>query len=260
MKWVIEARNLWFSYTKRKNVLKDVNIRAVSGKITVIVGATGSGKTTLLFLLSGLLEPDKGIVYYNDKPLREILEDVKKHIGVLFQDPNDQLFNSTVYDEIAYSLRTLELNEEEIEEKVVRTARFLGIEDILGEKPYELSMGEKKKVALASIMVYDPDILFLDEPLANLDYNNSLLLEEIISEYRKLGKNIIVSTHNLEFALRIGDIIYGLVDGLVIGPFTPLEIVEKGFKNIGLPEPLIYKLCRKLGLEPKDIVELIRKI
>ncbi len=257
MVWTIIAEDLWFKYNGNY-VLREASIRVDPGNITAIVGATGSGKTTLLLLLSGLLEPIKGEIYYNDKPLREILPLVRKHIGVLFQDPNDQLFNSTVYDEIAYSLRTLGLHEDIIKESVFKVAETLELKHLLHKRPYTLSMGEKKKVALASTIVYDPDILFLDEPLANLDYNNSLLLERIILSFKKQHKNIVITTHSIEFALRVGDVIYSIVNGRLIGPFDPLYFLEKGILETKLPEPLVCRVCRRLGLKPAEILKLIR--
>lgn len=257
MVWTIIAKDLWFKYSS-DYVLREANIRIDPCIITAIVGATGSGKTTLLFLLSGLLEPTRGEIYYNGKPLREILPATRKHIGILFQDPSDQLFNSTVYDEIAYSLRTLGLHEDVIKERVLKTAEILGLGQMLHKRPYTLSLGEKKKVALASIIVYDPDILFLDEPLANLDYNNSSLLERLILNLKKQCKNIVITTHSIEFALRVGDVIYSIVNGRLIGPFDPLYFLEKGILEARLPEPLVYRVCRKLRFKPVEVLKLIR--
>ncbi len=258
MEWNIVARNIWFKYSGSEYVLRNTNITIDPGSITVIVGPTGSGKTTLLLILSGLLKPSKGTVYYNGRLLQEVLPDIKKHIGVLFQDPNDQLFNSTVYDEIAYSLRTLGLSEDDVRSRVFLVSRLLGIEHLLGKRPYSLSMGEKKKVALASIIVYDPDVLFLDEPLANLDYSNSRLLEKIILDFKKSHKNVVVTTHSIEFALRIGDKIYGIVNGEVRGPYSPLEFIEKGLDTLNASMPLVFEVCGRAGLKPTDIIKMIR--
>ncbi len=258
MEWTIVAKGLWFKYGRDDNyILRGVDIKVEPAKTTIIVGATGSGKTTLLLLLAGLLEPAKGEIYYNNELLRDLLPTIRRHIGVLFQDPNDQLFNSTVYDEIAYSLRTLGIEEYIIREKVERAANILKIDDLLDKRPYTLSMGEKKKVAFASIIVYDPDILFLDEPLANLDYANSKLLENIIMDFKR-DKTILVATHNIEFALRVGDLIYGIVNGRVIGPFHPVDFVEKGVKGVGLGEPLVHRICKEAGLDSNSILRLIR--
>ncbi len=258
MEWNIVARNIWFKYSGSEYILRNANITIDPGNITVIVGPTGSGKTTLLLILSGLLKPSKGAVYYNGRLLQKVLPDIKKHIGVLFQDPNDQLFNSTVYDEIAYSLRTLGLSEDDVRSRVFLVSRLLGIEHLLGKRPYSLSMGEKKKVALASIIVYDPDVLFLDEPLANLDYSNSRLLEKIILDFKKSHKNVVVTTHSIEFALRIGDKIYSIVDGEVRGPYSPLEFIEKGLETLNASIPLVFEVCGRTGLKPTDIIKMIR--
>ncbi len=258
MEWNIIARNIWFKYSGNEYVLRNANITIDPGSITVIVGPTGSGKTTLLLILSGLLKPFKGMVYYNGRLLQEVFPDIKKHIGVLFQDPNDQLFNSTVYDEIAYSLRTLGLSEDDVRSRVFLVSRLLGVEHLLSKRPYSLSMGEKKKVALASIIVYDPDVLFLDEPLANLDYSNSRLLEKIILDFKRSRKNVVVTTHSIEFALRIGDKIYGIVDGEVRGPYSPLEFIEKGLDTLNASMPLVFEVCGRMGLKPTDIIKMIR--
>ncbi len=261
LKWSISARNLWFSYDGRTWVLRGVSLEVKPGEVVVVMGPTGCGKTTLLLLLAGLLKPSKGEVYYNSKPLQSLLPSIKRYIGFLFQDPDDQLFNPSVYDEIAFSLRTLGLGEDKIRERVHSIARTLGLTSVLKRQPYRLSVGEKKKVALASILVYDPSILFLDEPTANLDYSTTVFIEKLIVEAKSKGKTVIIASHDLDFTLRIADKIYVLVNGSIASEHKPVELFSKSkLVGYGLKPTSIVEVVEELRLDKSMVLEIIRRL
>ncbi len=203
---MFEFNDLWFRYSK-EYIIKGASGSVQEGKALAIVGPTGCGKSTLLLLLSGLLKPERGVVRLNGERPK------KSDLGLLFQNPEDQLFNPTVYDEIAYALRTMGLDESEIKEKVMSVANEMGIDNLMERSPHKLSVGQKKLVALASILVYEPKVLLLDEPSANLDAESLRRLVEAITRRKKEGRIIVFSTHDPDFALEFGNEICEMVDG-----------------------------------------------
>lgn len=259
MKWVVRAENLWFSYDGRVYAVRESSLEALPGEVTVVMGPTGCGKSTLLLLLAGLLKPVRGVVYYNSDPLYKLTPGIRRYIGVLFQDPDDQLFNATVYDEIAFSLRTLGLSESLVHERVARVSEVLGIKNLLDKQPYSLSVGEKKRVALASIIVYDPWVLLLDEPTANLDYNGVKLVKQVVLDAKRTGKTVVVTTHDTDFALEVADKIYLMDNGVVRENVRPDQLLSKNLiSRYGLKPPSILKLVDKLGVKPAEVLEIIR--
>lgn len=259
MKWFIRAENLWFSYDGRVSVIRGANLEIPPGEIVVIMGHTGCGKTTLLLLLAGLLKPSSGIIYYNGEPLEKLLPSIRRYIGFLFQNPDDQLFNSTVYDEIAYSLRTLGLSENDIHMKVTSISKLLGLESLLNKPPYSLSIGEKRRVTLASILVYNPQILILDEPIANLDYEGIMLVNKIIRDFKSKNNTVVISTHDIDFALEIADRVFLMSKGVVEGPFKPIDLLSRDLiERYKLKPPLVLKLAEKLGISLDRVLEVIR--
>ncbi|AEM38518.1 ABC transporter-related protein [Pyrolobus fumarii 1A] len=247
MPWVIEARRVWVSYVDGNPVLRGASLAAERGEVVSLLGPTGSGKTTLLLVLAGLLRPEKGEVLLDGTDLYSQLPGARRRIGLLFQNPDDQLFNPTVYDEIAYSLRTLGENEDTIRERVAAVARLLGIEAILERPPYRLSMGQKRLVALASILVYEPDILLLDEPLTFLDPDAARRVACIVRLYAKKGKTVILATHNVEAAAWLSNKTCILRNG-VTHCTTPRELLEDNeiIERLGWLHPTL-RLAKRLA-------------
>lgn len=261
MGWTVEAKNIWFSYIGKEYVIRDVSFEAKPGYVTSIIGPTGCGKSTLIFLLAGLLKPEKGTVFYNNLPLESVFHKVRKEIGVLFQNPDDQLFNPTVYDEIAYSLRTLGMKEEEIRGKVEAAAERLKITNLLSRSPFRLSVGEKKKVALASILVYEPNILFLDEPTSNLSGADVELLSKIVWEARDKGKTVIVASHDVEFALQNTDYVYVLNNEEIKVKCKGTDLLKEDIiEKADLRHILLLKIAKELNIDYNVIVSILKKL
>ena len=248
MTYLLEVLNVYFSYPGGVEALKEVSLKAKRGEIIAVTGPNGCGKTTLLLIASGLLKPDKGKVLFNGVPLDDQLPYVRRKIGIVFQNPDDQIFNSTVYDEIAFALRQLDMKEEEVVKKVEEVALRLGINDILRRSPYRLSLGEKKKVALASILVYEPELVLLDEPTANLSYKIIEEIENIIFELRKEGKTVVVASHDVDFIARIADTVYVLSAGEVVGLGKARKVLldESLLSKAELVPPLIARVAKLL--------------
>lgn len=191
---LLELREVRFRYGKGQPwILDNISMGFEAGRVYCIIGENGSGKTTLLLVMAGLLEPSEGEVLLEGRPLGEQLPGARRRIGILFQNPEIMLFNPTVLDEIAYGPRQL-FPEKEAIRRAVETARRLGIEGLLDRPTSSLSFGEKKIVALASILSYDPDIVLLDEPLSNLHPSRKMRVLETISDLAGDGKLVVVTS------------------------------------------------------------------
>jgi len=207
---VFSLRNIAYSYTDGNPVLQDLNLDFTSGERTVILGANGTGKSTLLSLLDGLVFPLSGTIHAFGKPLSEdSLEDrsfsmeFRKRVAFVFQNPDVQLFSSTVWDDIAFGPLQLGYSPVDIKSTVEGLLEMLRIGDIRDRAPHTLSDGQKKKVAIASSLASGPDVLLLDEPTNGLDPRTQVWLIELLDELRRQGKTIISATHDLSIA---GDI------------------------------------------------------
>ncbi len=259
MEWHIEVKDLWFSYIKGEYVLKGTNFEAKPGEITALVGPTGCGKSTLLLIIAGLLKPLKGEVYYNGNPLSSILPNIRRYIGLLFQDPDAQLFNSTVYDEIAYALRSLGWKEE-VRAKALSIATNLGLRKLLHRPPFRLSVGEKKKVALASILVYDPNVLLLDEPTANLDGHSVSVVKNTILNAKDERKTVIIALHDIGFVVQVADVIYVMCDGEIKRRCRVYELLDdEVIKEVNLPLPVFARVLKRMNIDVKDLIRFIRE-
>lgn len=194
MNAVLSVRNVTYIYPGMKEpALRNISIDIPASTITCIIGPNGSGKSTLLLIMAGLLKPTRGEVYYMGAPLIERLPEARRRFGVLFQNPEIMMINPTVYDEIAYGPRQL-YDEKTTDEKVRKTAELLGITHLLDRPTVSLSFGEKKLVALASILSYDPEILLLDEPFSNLHPEKKRIIKDIIEELVIEGKTIVITS------------------------------------------------------------------
>ena len=185
-----------------KPVFSPCNLEIARGEYLVLMGDNGSGKSTFLNLLAGFLKPSEGTIYFMEQSLTAWKKDPihkKKyyaHLGILFQETDTQLFNATVYDELAFGPRQLQLSEHETAKRINDCLNLLKITHLSNQVPYQLSGGEKKKVAFASLLVMNPDVYLLDEPFAGLTKESEKLFKKIIKNLHQLGKTIILSTHD----------------------------------------------------------------
>jgi cobalt/nickel transport system ATP-binding protein len=202
---MIDLNNVSFSY-KEAYALKDININITKGEAVALVGSNGSGKSTFLKLINGIVFSQKGTYRFEDKEINEkVLQDSKfsklfhKKIGFVFQSAEAQLFCSTVYEEIAFGPRQMCLKEVEVEVRVNDCLKLLNIEELKNRTPYNLSGGEKKRVAIASVLSLNPEVLVLDEPMNGLDPKTKRFLRELLLKLNAAGKTIICSTHDFEY-------------------------------------------------------------
>jgi cobalt/nickel transport system ATP-binding protein len=201
-----------YDFSGQVSALQAVNLQVQPGERLTIVGANGSGKSTLLNILDGLLFPTSGEIWAFGRRVTEdgfreasFTEFFRRRVGLLFQNPDVQLFCPTVLDEIAFGLLQLDCPPEESLEKSREMLKMLGLEKIARRPPHQLSGGEKKKVALASVLAVNPDVLLLDEPTGGLDPRTQVWLVEVLNELHSLGKTIITATHDLSILEEISD-------------------------------------------------------
>ena len=201
---LIELQNITFRYEEGEPlVLEDFSLSVQEGSCVIIEGDNGAGKTTLFRILTGLSFPEKGEYYFDGTEItKEYLKDnansklFHKKIGFLFQLPDVMLFNPRVYDEIAFGPRQMGVSDQEVEERVADCLKMFSLEGLEDKAPYHLSGGQKKRVALASVMALNPDVLMMDEPFAGLDRKTQEWLTGFLKELKAAGKTILIATHS----------------------------------------------------------------
>jgi len=233
------------------------------GRIYSLLGPNGAGKTTLLNLLSLLEKLDRGEIFYKEKRINPSSLDYRRRIGLVMQDPF--LFHATVYNNIAYGLKVRSLNRKEIRGKVLEVLGLVGLLGFERRKAHRLSGGEAQRVALARALVLQPEILFLDEPTANIDRRNTEIIEETIRRINREGVTIILATHNFSQAYSLANKVVSLLDGKLVETspenlFSGIIEEADGLKQISLsPEVKITLATEKTGrahisIAPEDII------
>lgn len=250
---IIEIKDLYFSYKDSgAPVLKNINLKIEKNEFIGIIGQTGSGKSTLVKQLNGLLKPDKGQVLFNVIDIFSNIKETQKarfKIGMVLQYPEDQLFAETVFRDIAFGPENIGLSQNEVRAQVLNAAKFVGIsEDILDRSPFEISGGEKRRVAIAGIIAMNPDVLVLDEPSASLDPNGrKLLLSQIKRYHEEQHKTVILISHNMEDIVNLADRVVVLENGEI----KVDESTKKLFSESS------YEELKRLNILPPNIIEVV---
>ena len=241
-----------------------VDFSARRGEFIAVIGHTGSGKSTFIQHLNGLLKPSSGTVLFDGKDIhssKDFTRQVRFRVGLLFQYPEYQLFEETVYRDIAFGPRNMKLKDDEVDERVREAAGFVGLEERLLEKsPFDLSGGQKRRVAIAGVIAMRPEVLSLDEPTAGLDPGGREELMENIRRYHDGGRRtVIYITHSMEDAARNAERIVVFNHGRIAMDDAPKEVFRRGFELIqmGIVVPQITRVMmrlRELGLDVDDSV------
>lgn len=208
--------------------IKDISLSIFKGEFIILAGKNGSGKTTFLRHLNGLMLPDSGQLLVKGQNVSNHLIQTRKTVGMVFQDADTQIVGDTVFDEVAFGLENLKFNRLDINEKVTRALESLNLVHLKNRSPSTLSGGEKRKVAIAGILVMDPQVIVFDEPFSNLDYPGTLQVLSTIIDLNQSGHTIIIATHDIE---------------MIISEATRIIIMEKGLiKEDGEPDVLVKHL------------------
>ncbi len=231
---ILACAGLSYAYLERYPALDDVSLAVRWGELVALLGANGSGKSTLLKMLDGLIFPDSGTYTAFGEPVtEESMEDeqmsqgFRSRVGFVFQNSDAQVFSPSVREEIAFGPLQLGLSHEETAERVADILTMLGIEDLADRAPFQLSGGQKKKVAIATVLVMSPEVLLFDEPTAALDPRTQHWLVDLIEQLGAAGKTIIHATHDLELLHRIADrcVVFG-EDHRIAGQGSPEQILD----------------------------------
>lgn len=240
---VLEVAGLTFAYEDGTPALRDVNLVMEEGEKVAVIGPNGAGKSTLLHAVAGFRMPFQGTVKVMGELLAERSADtVRRRIGLLFQDPDDQIFMPTVEEDVAFGPLNLSLGS--IEDRVAKALRSTSIEDLAKRKPHRLSHGMKKRVAIAGVLAMEPDLLLLDEPTAGLDPRSRSGLVELL---RNMKKTMLIATHDLEAAAEIVDRVV-LLNGNVMfdGGLSGLMAQDALLDSAGLEPPQVSRLFKRL--------------
>jgi len=265
-KTILDVKDVWFKYEGGDYALKGVSMKIFKGDRVAIMGSNGAGKTTLIRAIMNLVKIEKGSIVFNEKiDLTKLpTSKIARFIGVCFQNPDHQIFSETVFDEVAFLLRNLRYPENVVRQRVKRILTMLDLDKYAESSPFMLSEGERKRVALASILVGDPDILILDEPTLGQDRFQKERLKRLLEQLTLQGKTIIVTTHDIEFSLSFFKRIILMSNGKVIADGSPLEIFtnENVLRSANLIKPDVVKireLLKDIGigtplhLSPRDL-------
>jgi len=262
----INIEHLNYIYTPggpfEKQALKDVNLTIDKGEFVGLIGHTGSGKSTLVQHLNGLIRPTSGKIYIDGVDITDAKTDLKairSKVGLVFQYPEHQLFEETVYKDIAFGPTNMGLSDKEVEKRVYEAAKIVGLSsNILEKSPFELSGGQKRRVAIAGVLAMKPEILVLDEPTAGLDpAGRDEILFQIKALHTKVGMTVILVSHSMEDIAKLVDKVVVMHKGTVAMCGKPGEIFRhiEHLENIGLSVPQITKVMKILkdqGIPIKD--------
>jgi cobalt/nickel transport system ATP-binding protein len=240
---LVEVKDLHYSYPDGTSALRGVSFRITHGEAVAIIGANGAGKSTLLLQLNGCLLPQAGTVRIGDMPLnRKTLLHVRRTVGMVFQDPDDQLFMPLVHDDVAFGPLNLGLPAEEVEARVESALATVGASHLKDRPPYRLSGGEKRAVAIASVLSMSPSILVMDEPTAALDPKTRRQLIQLLKTF---NHTLIIATHDLDLVLDLCSRAIVFKEGLIVADGPTLEILQNQalLDSSSLEKPLRLQGC-----------------
>ena len=247
----IKVTNLSYSYNNKFNAVNNVTTEIEEGKFVAIVGHTGSGKSTFIQNLNALLIPTSGTVTVDEFVIENKLKiknikELRKKIGIVFQFPEYQLFEETIEKDILFGPKNFDMSQEELEGLASKVLNVVGLDDSFLEKsPFELSGGEKRRVAIAGILAFDPDVLIVDEPTAGLDPIAANNMMELFKSLNNMGKTIILVTHNMDHVLQYADRVLVFKEAELCCDAKPIDL----FNNINL--------VKKLEIDIPNVIELV---
>ena len=258
---MIEVENLRFKYPNGVEALKDVSLFIKNGEFVAIMGQNGAGKTTLVKHFNGLLKPSEGTVRVDGvETTKTSVAALARNVGFVFQNPDHQLFSETVEEEISFALKNFGLDKETIEERITWALNLLGLVQYRKTSPFLLSGGERKRVALASVLAWNPETLILDEPTIGQDYQQKEKLRQFIVQMQTQGKTVVIVTHDVEFVAECNPRVVLMKEGTIVADgegrtiLTTPEILSQS--SIVLPQiAQIFMKLAPLGL-PKDVIDV----
>ena len=271
----LSTKNLSYTYPDGTHALKNINMEIYKGQKVAIMGPNGAGKSTLFSHFNGLTEPTSGHVEVDGKAIkydRDTLLEVRQKVGIVFQDPNDQLFAPTVKEDVAFGPMNLGLDYEEVERRVDEALTMVGMEQYMDKTPHHLSGGQQKRVAIAGIIAMRPEIMILDEPTAGLDPEGVEKVLNILNNLNNEGMSIVISSHDIEMVNEFAEKIFVLNNGEILESgdkheiFSNKELLKKAHLKAPITTEILYTLKEKgytvdtTKISIDEVVEEIIKI
>lgn len=250
---MFKINNLTYQYDKKRKALDNITMDFNNGDIIGIIGSNGSGKSTLFNNLMGILKATQGQILYKNRQLKydkKSLYNLRKEVGIVFQDPEKQIFYSMVYDDLAFALRNIGTDEKTIKTRINKALEAVNGEEFIDRPVHSLSFGQKKRVAIASVIAMENNIVLLDEPTAGLDPESTRAIVNIIKTMYEKGKKIVITSHDMNLIYDICDYVYVLNQGKIIneGNVEEVFIDEKKIEEAGLELPWLVKLNKNMNL------------
>ncbi|HAX51709.1 ABC transporter ATP-binding protein [Muricomes intestini] len=264
---IIEAKNLHFSYEEDgEHALNGVSLKIRKGSKVAFMGANGCGKSTFFLCCNGIYKPDSGTILYNGKPVdysKKGLLDLRSKVGIVFQDPDNQLFSASVYQEISFGALNMGMAADEARTEVEGVIEYLEIIPFRDRPAHALSGGQKKQVSIADILVMHPDVMILDEPGAALDAKHTKKVNQIVDKLAGEGMTILMATHDINYALSWADEIVLMHEGKVLLQADPVAVCtnKKALDLTNQEEPAVLRLFEQLkskGVLKKDLTPPMR--
>jgi cobalt/nickel transport system ATP-binding protein len=245
---IIQTENISYTYPDGTLAIRDINITINAGEKVAIVGSNGAGKSTLFSHFNGITKPTSGLIKIDEQPMsykKDDLMQIRQKVGLVFQNPDDQLFAPTVIEDVAFGPMNLGLSDEEVDQRIEEALKLVGMNGFEKKAPHHLSGGQKKRVAIAGILAMKPEIMVLDEPTTGLDPKGVDQIMKILYMLNREDMSIIIASHDVEMVTQFADKVFVLHDGEIIGQGTPDEI----FNN--------HKILKKAHLKPPKAAELL---
>jgi len=258
---MIVVQDVRFKYPSGVEAIKGLSLTVKEGEFIAIMGQNGAGKTTLVKHINGLLKPTSGTIVVNGvETTKTTIATLSKSVGFVFQNPDHQLFSETVEEEIAFALKNFGFDKATIEKQVTWALNLLSLEQYRKTSPFMLSGGERKRVALASVLAWDPEILILDEPTIGQDHEQKEKLRQFILQLQSQGKTIVIVTHDVEFVAECNPRVILMKEGKIVADGEGKEILTNtaalAESSIVLPQiAQIFTQLEHLGF-PKDVIDI----
>jgi len=247
-KTIIQTENMSFIYPDGTSALCDINLEINEGDKVAIIGSNGAGKSTLFSHFNGILRPTSGLIKIDDKQMsykKNDLMEIRQKVGIVYQNPDDQLFAPTVVEDVAFGPINLGLSDDEVDKRVKESLAMVGMSGLEKKAPHHLSGGQKKRVAIAGILAMKPEIMVMDEPTTGLDPKGADQVLDILYKLNEEDMSIIIASHDVEMVTQFANKIFVLHDGEIIGQGTPEDIFND------------HEMVKKAHLKPPKAAELL---
>jgi cobalt/nickel transport system ATP-binding protein len=266
---MLQFYDIHYKYPNGQHVLNGLSLHVPLGKRCALIGHNGCGKTTLFLHANGLLQPNRGEVHWKGQKIdykRQTLQNLRKEIGIVFQNPEHQLVAPTVMEELAFGLYNLRLEKDVIHKRLEKTIQDFALHPWLDKPVHHLSLGQKKWLSLASVMIMEPSLLILDEPTAYLDCLQIEQFIEKLNDIHQKGVTILLATHDLDFVLEWADVVFVMHSGQIVMEGEPAKVFAESEKlnQFQMGIPLLAKVWKSLfpvdGCVPCDVRQFIERL